>query len=467
MRSASRDNQKDDLRGETWQEYQQRLKKNRTDSKIAAHLPKYGCFLLVLMLAVYGFMGRPAESENTTPLSHANGTHLETDPSSENPSAAAPLLKKHDVRTLLDRNALLNLRAKSIDTATDGHPLSVETSLNLSLQNFMLDKIDRRNARHVGIVAMDPSTGRILSMVSFDSQAPESNQCIDHRFPAASVIKIVTAAAGIEINDYNPDSPFSYNGRKHTLYRSQLKERSNRWTRQITLRDSFAQSVNPVFGKIGADLGKDHLLKYAEALGFNRTIDFEFPVESGKISFSDEPYELAEVASGFNRHTTLSPLHGALIVSTIWNRGQWVAPAIVDRIIDDTGQPIYSGHPSFLGQAITPQTASVLGDLMVATVRSGTGKKIFSGYRRHPILSQLRIGGKSGSINSKAQDKRFDWFVGFAEEKDGTEALVLSVLVAHGKYIGTKAASYARMAMEQYFGNYFAEMRHNHRGVKS
>ena len=46
--------------------------------------------------------------------------------------------------------------------------------------------------------------------------------------------------------------------------------------------------------------------------------------------------------------------------------------------------------------------------------------------------------------------------VGFAEEKGGTAKIVVSAVVAHEKYIGTRASQYARMAMKQYFGNYFA-----------
>ena len=95
---------------------------------------------------------------------------------------------------------------------------------------------------------------------------------------------------------------------------------------------------------------------------------------------------------------------------------------------------------------------------MVATIRSGTGRKTFNGHRLHRILSQLKIGAKSGTINNKDQDKHHDWFVGFAGEKDGSKALALSVIAAHGKYIGTKAGSYARMAMEHYFGNCYAKI---------
>ena len=69
-----------------------------------------------------------------------------------------------------------------------------------------------------------------------------------------------------------------------------------------------------------------------------------------------------------------------------------------------------------------------------------------------PILSRLNIGGKSGSINSKTHEgRRFDWFVGYAEEKEGTRKIVLSIVVAHQNFIGTKANKYARMAIEKFF----------------
>ncbi len=107
---------------------------------------------------------------------------------------------------------------------------------------------------------MDPKTGKVLSMVGFDKTDPSNNPCVDSRFPAASIFKIVTASAVVEKCGFQPGSKLSYNGRKHTLYKSQLKDRRNRYTNRITFRDSFAQSVNPVFGKIGAHyLGKIRL----------------------------------------------------------------------------------------------------------------------------------------------------------------------------------------------------------------
>jgi cell division protein FtsI/penicillin-binding protein 2 len=304
---------------------------------------------------------------------------------------------------------------------------------------------------------MDPTSGRILSMVGFDKTDPSNDPCVDNRFPAASVFKIVTAAAAIEECGFNLNSKLTFNGRKHTLYKSQIKDRANRYTNEITFKKSFALSVNPVFGKIGAHyLGKTILKDYALAFGFNRDIDFEIRLAPSRISFSDDPYQWAEIACGFNRETTMSPLHGAVITAAILNQGQLIEPTIVDQIGDENGGILYRSHPITINRAITPQASKIVNNLMKTTIRSGTCKSVFKGFKKDPILSKLNIGGKSGSISNKSHDARYDWFVGFAEEKEGTAKIVISAVVAHEKYIGTRASQYARMAMKQYFRNYFA-----------
>ncbi len=81
-------------------------------------------------------------------------------------------------------------------------------------------------------------------------------------------------------------------------------------------------SANPVFGKPASSIWARFLFqKHAEAFGFNHDIDFELPVSPSRIAFSEEPYHLAEISCGFNRDTTISPLHGAMLSCAVFNRG--------------------------------------------------------------------------------------------------------------------------------------------------
>lgn len=436
-----------------WRTSQRMFKREAAAKKLVRRL----VCLVALAMVVYGIgSGAPRALEWTRALfSIKEDTDVAGDDGQEiEPTSDANHLVKRDLKTVFTGACFTNLLNQSFESVFEGRPIRVDTSLNVSLQQYLHGKLARSISKHTGIVIMDPASGRVLSMVSFDKRHPENNPCVDGSFPAASVFKIVTATAAIDKCGFQLNKTFSFNGGKYTLYKSQLKNRTNRYTNHISFKDSFAQSINPVFGKIGSQhLGPETLKTYATAFGFNRQINFEIELPPSRLTLGSDPYQWAEIACGFNRDTTLSPVHGALMAATILNRGAMPEPSIVDQVTDAAGCYLYKNRPVSLGQAVASTTCEKVAALMQRTVRSGTCRKAFRGYRRDRTLSKLRLGGKTGSINNKARDARIDWFVGFAEQKDGSGALALSVVVAHEKYIGTRASEYARMAIMYYFKN--------------
>lgn len=428
---------------ENWRNYQRQLQKEAAAGKRMKRMTGY--LAAIFLLAAAAFVSYPPSPLIPPPKKK------EVDPQ-------PPLLSKTDLNALIDPKTLKNIKKTCFEQISGNKKIFVETTLDAKLQEFALGRLEkasrvkRGSPRYLAMVAMDPVTGKILSMAGFDKGKNGSNPCIESRFPAASIFKIITASAAVEKCGYQPGSKLMFNGGKYTLYKTQLKEKKNRYTNRISFKDSFAQSVNPVFGKIGTlYLGKPVLEKYADAFAFNRRINFEIPVSPSTVSLSDEPYQWAEIACGFNRETLISPLHGALLGSTILNSGTMPEPTIIDQIIDSNGTVIYTGKSATVGRSIKPQTTSVIKKLMATTIRSGTGKKSFRGYQKDPILKNLNIGGKTGSIFNKGHDVRLDWFVGFAEEKKGHGKMAVAVLVGHEEYIGTRAASYARMMIKNYF----------------
>ncbi|MFO7554059.1 MAG: penicillin-binding transpeptidase domain-containing protein [Desulfobacterales bacterium] len=430
-----------------WREYQDGLKRYGTKQKFFKGIFKCCGLVFLLFLVAYGITS--GLGEKSTPRS-ATGY---VSPPNDNRS-----IDKKTAQRLLNPASFINLKEKSFDVVSDNGKLKVETSIDIRLQNYLLSKLNTSNARYIGIVAMDPMTGKILSMVSYDKTNPSNNPCIESKFPAASIFKIVTASAAIEKYGFSPNHIFTYNGMKHTLYKSQLKDRKNRYTNRVKFEDAFAQSVNPVFGKIGANyLGRGTLEEYAKAFGFNRDINFELYVDPSCISVSDKPYHCAEIASGFNKQTIMSPLHGAMMASAIINNGRLLEPTIVDQIMNEKGRIIYQNESITMNQAIDPNASETLSRLMQTTISNGTARKSFRRYQKDNVLSKLNIGGKTGSIDNQSHDARYDWFVGFAEEKRGQGKIALSVIVAHEKYIGLRASYYARLVMQAYFKDYFAK----------
>lgn len=444
-----------------WREYQAQLQRKENGKGFLYRFGIAVCSVGVLLLLIcsiflgvhslkFHFASKPRDGRDTI------GDGLTSQ------SSSVSTLSKKDIQTWLTETAIFNLEEKAFQQQVGPQTYTIETSLNLSLQGRMLGKMSQSKSRYIGFIALNPITGKVISLAGINKRKTGNNPCLDNSMPAASIFKIVTATAAIEKCGFDPMTKFTFNGNKYTLYKSQLKDRVNRYTNTITLRDSFAQSVNPVFGKIGKRyLGRTPLEKYGEAFGFNREIGFEAYLPPSALSVNETPYRWAEIASGFNRETTLSPLHGALIVAAVLNGGRLQEPTIIETITDENGSTVYNGQSKMINQAMTPRSSEILRQLMSRAVKAGTCRKAFRGSKKDRILSKLKIGGKTGSIDNRNHDARIDWFVGFAEEKHGTEKIVVSVVVAHEKYIRTRAAAWAKYAFKLYFNDYFTENRHN------
>jgi penicillin-binding protein A len=431
-----------------WQSHQHLFQRTRTRKTLFRRLLRLCIVTTVILLGIYGlvqgykmFVDNDEMDAKTAAAAVADGTPKQND--------------KHLAQQLLQEIPLHNLKEASFQVTRQDRTLHLDTSIDPGLQDYMLGKLDRKNSRHIAMVALDPAGGEVIMMAAFNKKNPDDNTCLNNSYPAASIFKIVTAAAAVEQRGLDSNSKLRFNGSQHTLYKTQLKDRKNRYTNYTTFQEAFAKSINPVFGKLGAlSLEKDQLSACAEAFGFNTEIKFELPLSASNLTITDTPYHQAEIASGFNRETTLSATHAVLLPAIILNQGQQVEPTIVQRITDGSGQLLYKSRPGPMRQVITPRASRVVYDLMEATVRYGTARKAFKGYRKDPVLSKCNIGGKTGSIFNKKHDLRYDWFVGFADLKNGDKKLAIAVVVAHEEFIGTRAAAYGRMVLKKYYTNF-------------
>ncbi len=371
-------------------------------------------------------------------------------PASLYPPDVEPL-DREGIRKILTPDRFLNMAEKNIEIRTGGTHYQIYTSIDPDLQNAIIRSLDTRHANRIGIVAIEADTGRVLALVSHNDDDPDQNACLAADLPAASLFKIVTAAAAMEAGGFEHQSRMAFNGGKFTLYRRQLTDQENRYTNYSNLKAAFAESINPVFGKLGKnELGKDILTDYGLAYYFNQGIDFDLPVDQSTLKISDTPYNWAEIASGFNRTTTISPLHAALIAASVVNGGRIMEPSIVD-VAARENRTVYRRRPAMAARTVEPGTLEGLDTLMNATITRGTARSLFAGSSRDPVLSKLRMGGKTGALNNNARQIRYDWFTGYALDPEGSGKIAIGVIVAHKEYIGKRAATYFRQAVAAYF----------------
>jgi penicillin-binding protein A len=337
-------------------------------------------------------------------------------------------------------------------TVTDakGRQLTVKTFLDPEMQTMLHGLLQRSMAAAGAIAVINPDDGRILGFadMNFKGERPLNMQTL----PAASIFKIITAATALENTKLEPLSKIPYNGAKHTLYRSNLTNKITKYTHYVSLRDAFAQSINPVFGKIGIYyVGADVLTEFGEKFRFNKRLPVDVPVPPSQLLQPASDFQIAEVASGFNKKTLISPLHGAWISDIIFNEGRARSIGAVECVQDFYGNVLYSYTPSESERIISSETCDQLRGMMRSTVMKGTARKSFRRLRRKIRRGIIDVGGKTGNINNVENTIKYDWFVGYCKRNDTNQSLVFAVVLLHKEKLGFRAHKIASQLLRRHF----------------
>lgn len=371
-------------------------------------------------------------------------------------------LSTEDLRGLLAQIKLTNVPfAQVYHVEAPGGRYTLETSIDRDLQRFVMDLLNRSMTQHSAAVVIRPDNGQVLAMASYENNGnggKGENLCLRADFPAASLFKIIAAAAAVENRGMNPETPLTFRGQKYTLYKSQLKEdkvkkgkKQNPGT-QTTLREAFSDSINPVFGKLGIHyLGSDLISEYADRFLFNHLVPFDLYVAPSRYVKPVDDYALAEVASGFNKRTLISPLHAGLITASIANGGTMMTPWLVKTVRNDAGDVLYEAAPSVLASPINKKTASKMMVLMEGTVVEGTAKRAFQPLQRKRELRYVDLGAKTGTINGATDHCKYEWMTVFVLPSDGDGGLCITVMTAHGEKIGVRAKDIARLIIDRQY----------------
>ncbi len=312
-------------------------------------------------------------------------------------------------------------------------------SLDSTLQHCGETLLKRYHPKYGSLVAMEPGTGRVLSLISYTREGEDSlgnNLYCRSIFPAASVFKTITAAGAIEKAHIRPESTFSLAGRRYTLYKFQLAPELRSY-QYVSFEDAYSMSINPVFGRIGIYvLGTKGLKEYMRRFGFNCRIPFDLENENpyADENIKDSLLIIAETASGFNKITRISPLFGALIASSISENGVMPIPSVVDSVVIFDSCTIYRMSPKEWRTPVNANTASELKCLMSRVVRNGTARSSFRYIRNSPYFDDVEYGGKTGTVDDDTLGK-IDWFIGFAKHaNDLKKRLAVGIVTVHDEF---------------------------------
>lgn len=311
--------------------------------------------------------------------------------------AAAKHIK--DYQTLFDKNWNWNknksLLADLIDKAIKNDPgYKAETSVKnkadiynkLKNDTDFIDAVKRSAAKvEVGFVVIDPKTGQIKALVGGENQnfGRGLNHVTGIRRQPGSSFKPFVYATAVE-NGYFPaytvlNQKFDYNGWSPS-------NANDEYSGYETLRWGLANSVNVIAGRLTiSDMAPPfQVVKLAQRMGIKSYLEAYPSIALGTVE--------------------VSPLEMVSAFGTFINEGVHVDPISILKVEDRNGILVDEFKPESV-QSVSPQTASIMVDMMADVVNYGTGAGVRN-YFQYPAA------GKTGTTQ-KFSDA---WFVGFTPD---------------------------------------------------
>jgi len=320
-------------------------------------------------------------------------------------------------------------------------------TLDPKLQRAADQIVSKARAPHIAVVAMNPKTGQVLAISEKSVSIP--NLSLYAKFPAASLFKLVTAAAALEKSTVDPYSPIKFRGGTYTLNRWNYLPNPRADRRHMHLAEALGRSCNVIFARVAMKyLNPQVLSQYAQLFGFNSSLGFDLPLVPSTATFPiGDPFELGRSAAGFGE-ITLSPIHAATLVSGIANAGMMPKPIIVDRVVDGSGTILYKSSPQILTRVMESSSAKKLLEMMKLTTTIGTSKSEFS-KRRDKTLQGITVAAKTGTLTGTYPEGVNHWFVAAAPLED--PKIAVAVIVVNPGRGGAKASRIGREMLNAYF----------------
>ena len=327
------------------------------------------------------------------------------------------------------------------------------------------------------IIAIEPSTGEILSMVSGPSYDPnllsgknyssnyvlisnDTNKPLFNRplmamYRPGSIFKIAQAMVALQEGVITPDTRIRCDRSIIGCHGPHSNE---------DLRGAITNSCNPYFRNVlsrmlnqgkadnpfdDARIGLTEWDKHIMSFGFGKPLGIDLPNEKGGMVPSPKYYDKAyggrpwkfsniySIAIGEGENLVV-PLQMANFAATVANKGYYITPHLV-KSIGDSGQPL----PPYLAKHYTTIDSAyfkIAADAMENVVKEGTGS--FRGS-----LKDVVVCGKTGSVQNEPRPDH-SVFIAFAPKEN--PKIAVAVYVEFSGQGARAAASIASLMIEKY-----------------
>lgn len=399
------------------------------------------------------------------------------------------------------REIMVNARGRSVERLGAAQPplafragepgKDLILTLDLEVQRLAEALVQDQRA---AIVALDPATGDVITLVSRpgfdpngfargltraeyaalneDPDRPLFNRALRGTYPPGSTIKPVVALAGLTYGITDPLESRFCNG-VYTLPGSRFAFRD--WVKRghgsVDMTRAIAQSCDTYFYSLSERLGVERLNRFLGSFGLGAETGLDVGGEKSGLLPSPEwkrrafkrradqvwfPGETVIFGIG-QGYLTSTPMQIAQMTAVLATRGQAFQPRLVRAVRDPRTQQLtpLPTEPFARPEAIDPAHWEQAIAGMVAVMQGGTAARSAAG-------AEYSIAGKTGTaqVFTVARNASYDeraiserlrdhaWFVAFAPVE--APRIVVAVLVENGRSGSGTAAPIARKIMDAY-----------------
>lgn len=335
----------------------------------------------------------------------------------------------------------------------------VYTTLDVDIQQVAYNAIGVYKG---AIIVTEPSTGKILAMVSkpgFDPNEIDEiwddlveakdnsillNRTTQGLYPPGSTFKIITALEYIRENSdayrsysFNCSGSFSDNGDRINCYHGQSHG-------NVDLFRSFAKSCNSSFANMGLKLNRKQFASSLKGLMFNEDMPVNINYTKSRIMVTEETTnaDMMQVAIGQGT-TGMTPIHLNMITSAIANKGTVMKPYLVERVENSSGSVIKQFSPAAYRKLMSEDETAVLTELMAGVVENGTASRLKG-------LSYTAAGKTGSAEYNNVKEDSHAWFTGFAPAEN--PEICVTIIIEGAGSGGDYAVPIAKRIFDAYFG---------------
>jgi peptidoglycan glycosyltransferase len=324
--------------------------------------------------------------------------------------------------------------------------------------------------REGSVTVTDPNTGAIIAMFSNPTYDPnefvgvpfeEAQQAItdlqnadgnpllanayQERYMPGSTFKVITTGIGLEAGVLSRETEFP---REREWVPPQTNDPIQNYNGSQCggdLAEVFRRSCNIPFARTAIELGVDRFVSGTEAWGIGEQVPIDLPRAAtstiGNTENLDQTLPLLGIRGFGQSEVQMVPLHMAMVAGTVANGGQMMEPYVVDTTFDKAGRELNRTTPEVWKTPISPETAALETEFMIAVVESGTASCCVD--LDGGIQAAMKTGTAELGIDSNP-DLSHAWIIGFAPAENPQYAI--SVVLTNVQSTQDVSATGGRLA---------------------